>query len=172
MLHMVITVPPYLNSAALGASSVLGSTPPIMWPSIHTRKRRGGDDENGLNILTSIIAKRSKNINKLFTPKDLRKFAVASDEEIRIMFSFVRAALTIVGAKLDRIQLPTPSDVIQQAELVDIDELPELARLFDFNLIINYRNGKDWYDILPIITDYVLERQKVLDARKPKNNDD
>jgi len=200
MLHMVITVPPYLNSAAPGVASILGSTPPIMWPSIHTRKRRGGDDEKGISILTRIIGRRSNDIDKLFRNNDLHKFAIASGGEIRIMFSFVRAALTINGAKLDSMELPIPPEVIQQAldqvqrsmlpitdedvrklfyvhqskqaELEDIAELPELARLFDFNLIINYRNGDDWYDILPIITDYVLERQNVLDSRESKTSDE
>ena len=200
MLHMVITVPPYLNSAAPGVAAILGSTPPIMWPSIHTRQRNGDDDEKGIAILTDIIGKRSDVIHKIFLKEDLRKLAIASGGEIRIMFTLVRAALTINGAQLDRMKLPTPSKVIQQAldqvqrsmlpitdedvrklfyvhqskqaELEDIAELPELARLFDFNLIINYRNGDDWYDILPIITDYVLERQAVLDARKPTVSDD
>lgn len=205
LLHMVITVPPYLNSAAPGVAAILGTTPPIMWPSIHTRHRSAdidekNIDEKGIGILTRIISQRSDDINQLFREEDLRTLAIASGGEIRIMFTLVRAALSINGANLDRMELPTPPKVIQQAldqvqrsmlpitdedvrklfhvhqskqaELEDIKELPELARLFDFNLIINYRNGEDWYDILPIITDYVLERQQVLDEREQKNSDD
>lgn len=205
MLHMVITVPPYLNSAAPGVAAILGSTPPIMWPSIHTRHRQNDNnknnhDEKGLSILTRIISQRSEDINQLFKEEDLRQLAIASGGEIRIMFILVRAALTINGANLDRMELPTSPQVIQQAfnqvkrsmlpitdedvrklfhihqskqaELENIAELPELARLFDFNLVINYRNGEDWYDILPMIEDYVLERQKVLDERVRKEVDE
>ena len=200
MLHMVITVPPYLNSAAPGLAANLGSTPPIMWPSIHTRNRQGDVDEKGIKILTDIISKRSDTINTLFHLEDLQTLAKASGGEMRIMFTLIRAAITLNAANLDRMELPTPPQVIQQAqdqvqrsmlpitdedvrklfhvqqskqaELEDMEELPELARLFDFNLIINYRNGEDWYDILPLITKYVLDRQKTLDDREHSQNDD
>jgi len=54
----------------------------------------------------------------------------------------------------------------QQAELDERDKLPELALLFDRNLVIHYQNGDNWYGIHPLIMDYVLERMKVLDERE------
>ncbi|MES9904536.1 MAG: hypothetical protein ABW168_17900 [Sedimenticola sp.] len=195
MLHMVITVPPYLNSAAPGVAAMLGATSPVMWPSIHTRKKSGETDEKGLGVLTTIISKRSDRIDEIFRPEALRRMAANSGGELRIMFALVKASLAINGANLDRMELPVPQRVIiqaedqlrrsmlpitdedvrklafvhasKQSELEDMDELPELARLFDFNLIINYRNGDDWYDIHPLIQGYVLERVAVLDRRAP-----
>lgn len=54
----------------------------------------------------------------------------------------------------------------QQAELDERDRLPELALLFDRNLVIHYQNGENWYGIHPLIATYVLERMKVLDGRE------
>lgn len=198
MIHMVITVPPYLKSAAPGVATMLGATSPVIWPSIHVRTRAGEVDEKGIAILTSIIAKRTDHIDKIFNKEDLERIAINSGGELRIMFALIKASLAINGANLDRMELPIPQHVItqaedqlrrsmlpitdedviklayvhasKQAELSDIDELPELARLFDFNLIINYRNGDDWYDIHPLIADYVMERKGILEQRKPEED--
>ncbi len=35
------------------------------------------------------------------------------------------------------------------------DELPRLALFFDNNLVQNYRNGDDWYDIHPLLKDEI-----------------
>lgn len=193
MIHMVITVPPYLNSAAPGVATILGATSPVNWPSIHVRTKAGDDDENGIEILTRIVSKRTQHINKIFKKADLRRIAISSGGDLRHMFSIVKDALVINGANLDRMEMPIPPTVIaqaedklrrsmmpitdedvmklayvqqsKQAELADIEELPELARLFDFNLIINYRNGDDWYDIHPLVADYVKERKALLKQR-------
>lgn len=39
----------------------------------------------------------------------------------------------------------------KSAELPEVRELSTLARYFDTNLIQNYRNGEDWYDVHPLI---------------------
>lgn len=171
----------------------LGATPAIVWPSIHIHKKTGEEDDKGINILKNIIKKRSDSIDEIFRVQDLRRLAISSGGELRIMFSLVKACLAINGAALQNMQLPVPENVIKQAEdqlrrsmmpitdedveklafvhqskqaeLKDIGELPELARLFDFNLLINYRNGEDWYDIHPLIKDYVIERNTLLTTR-------
>ena len=194
MIHMVITVPPYLNSAAPGVATILGATSPINWPSIHVRNKKGEDDESGIDILTKIVSKRTEHINLIFKKADLRRIAISSGGDLRHMFSIVKDALVINGSNLERMEMPIPPDVItqaedklrrsmmpitdedvmklsyvqqsKQAELANIEELPELARLFDFNLVINYRNGDDWYDIHPLIAGYVEERKKRLEERQ------
>lgn len=193
MIHMVITVPPYLKSAAPGVAAMLGATPPVTWPSIHVSTQKGDADDKGIEILTRIISKRTEHIDKIFTKEQLHRLAITSGGELRIMFALVKAALVKNGANLERMELPTPPEIItqaedqlrrsmlpipdedvlklanvhqsKQAELTDIEELPVLARLFDFNLIINYSNGEDWYDVHPLVLDYVLERKKLLDKR-------
>ncbi len=36
--------------------------------------------------------------------------------------------------------------------MFDRDKLPELARFLETHLILCYRNGKEWYDVHPLIT--------------------
>jgi hypothetical protein len=39
----------------------------------------------------------------------------------------------------------------KDAELESITELPRLARFFDTNLVLNYRNDDYWYDVHPLL---------------------
>ena len=40
-------------------------------------------------------------------------------------------------------------------KLKNIKNLPQLARFFETCLILNYRNGDDWYDVHPLIRELV-----------------
>lgn len=193
-LHTIITVPPYLNSAAPGVARVLGSMPVISLPSIHVRQQGNTDvDEHGVAIMQKIVYRRSEYARQIFNDAGLRELAIASGGDLRDFFLLVRASLIIASTSLS-VELPLLLPVIkrakeqlqrsmlpihdravswlskihttQQAELPDLKHLPELAALFDNNLVINYRNGSDWYGIHPLIIDYVLERQQVLDERE------
>ncbi len=199
MLHVVISIPPYLSTAAPNVASTLGSSPQVTLPSIHVRNRVGSEDEAGLNILGDIVKKRCENtLSELITEDHLRSLAFASGGDLRDFFNLIRAAVTkastqmpitlpIVGTiieqakeSLQRSMLPITDDDVRwlhkvmhskQAELESLEDLPRLGRLFDYNLIINYRNGDDWYDIHPLIEEYVVERIKVLDERQPATDD-
>ena len=37
--------------------------------------------------------------------------------------------------------------------LEEIAHLPQLARFLDTHLVLNYRNGEDWYDVHPLLWD-------------------
>ena len=194
MLHTVITIPPYLSSAAPNVARVLGSMPVISLPSIHVRKRQCAEvDEKGIRIMQHIIKRRTPEAKAIFNDAGLRELAIASGGDLRDFFGLVRSSLVIAGTgltvelpillpvmqrakeQLQRSMLPINDQAVQwlakvhvtaQAELPESDKLPELAELFDNNLIINYRNGDDWYGIHPLVMDYVLERQKVLNERE------
>jgi hypothetical protein len=194
MLHTVITIPPYLSSAAPNVARVLGSMPVISLPSIHVRKRQCAEvDEVGVRIMQQIVKRRSPEATEIFNDAGLRELAIASGGDLRDFFGLVRSTLVIAGTsltvglpiqfpvmhkakeQLQRSMLPINDQAVQwlakvhttgQAELPESEKLPELAELFDNNLIINYRNGDDWYGIHPLVVDYVVERQKVLDERE------
>ncbi|MCI0409071.1 MAG: hypothetical protein L0191_11020, partial [Acidobacteria bacterium] len=36
-------------------------------------------------------------------------------------------------------------------QLQSIQLLPDLARFFDTHVVMNYRNGEDWYDVHPLL---------------------
>ncbi len=189
LMHTVITIPPYLNSIAIGAGEV-----PVSLPSVHVRQRRSGEsDPRGLSILRDMIYYRTGAAREIFTDAILNELAIASGGDIRDFFSLVSNMLVKAGtqqvlklpldaelARLSKEKLARslqPIDDVatrwlfrvretQQAELDERDKLPELALLFDRNLVIHYQNGENWYGIHPLIDSYVAERMKVLDGRE------
>lgn len=191
-LHFVITVPPYLTTAAPGISRLTQSNPVITLPSVHVKTREGQPDDNALKVMRAIVYRRSKEAKNIFSDSAINHLAAASGGDLRHFFSMLRIALLKASAGL-LVDLPIKNEVIEQAEesqrrdmlpisdedvlwlakvhaskeaeLPSIEQLPLLARLFDATLIINYRNGKDWYDIHPLVETYVKERKKVLDER-------
>ncbi len=187
MLHTVIAVPPYLSTAT--DAGLL----PVSLPSVHVRQYRSGKpDEDGLNVLLRMVYRRSPDAREIFTDKTLRELAIASGGDIRDYFLMVKAVLVKAGSQLVT-GFPVDDDLIQQAkyklfnslmpvddfssrwlfkvhqskqmELGEQDDLSDLALLFDRHLVIHYRNGKDWYDVHPLIEHYVMERQQELDGR-------
>jgi hypothetical protein len=45
-----------------------------------------------------------------------------------------------------------------EAGLQDIAQLPNFARFLDTHLALCYRNGKEWYDVHPLIYDHVIKQ--------------
>lgn len=194
MLHTVITIPPYLSSAAPGVARILGSMPVTSLPSIHVRCLDSDKcDDSGVEIMQNIIHRRSPGAHKVFNDAGLRELAIASGGDLRDFFLLVRSCLVNANTELvvrfpiqlpviqrakeqlQRSMLPIHDDAVrwlakiqatQQAELPSLEQLPALATLFDTNLVINYRNGDDWYGIHPLIANYVAERAKVLHERE------
>lgn len=192
-IHFVITVPPYLTTAAPGISRLTGSNPTLTLPSLHIRQKDGSLDVDALQVMRSIVWRRSKAATTIFTKKAIDQLAQASGGDLRNFFAMLRTALLKAGARTT-VHLPVASKYIDQsteslrrdmlpisdeevkwlfrvhtskkAELPSLEALPALARLFDATLVINYRNGDDWYDIHPLVRDYVIERQATLDQRQ------
>lgn len=110
--------------------------------------------------------------------KKLIIFAKASGGDFRDFFRLIRDSLT----KTDGV-CPIPDEVIEdtlnharremlpiaqkdkdwlirindskEAELDAIEDLPMLARFFDGKLVMNYRNGDDWYDVHPLLREEI-----------------
>lgn len=192
MMHTVITVPPYLTHAAPGVTKSIGNIP-VSLPNVHIRQRGSGEpDPDGLDTLKQMIYRRTEAARDIFDDEAL---ANASGGDLRDFFALVSNALVTAGTrevvhlplgieyaelskvKLQRSMLPINDEAVRwlykvhqttQPELSNKDQLPELAALFDNNLIINYRNGEDWYGIHPLVVDYVTERQQELDKRARK----
>lgn len=188
MMHAVITVPPYLSGVADAGLM------PVSLPSVHVRDFASGEpDPTGIAVLQSMVYQRSEHAREIFTDAALRELAIASGGDIRDFFMLVSSVLVKAGSqlvagfpvddklvsqakeKLRRNLLPIDDvsarwlyrvSTTKQVELGEQDDLSDLALLFDLHLIIHYQNGDDWYDIHPLISDYVAERKKVLDERE------
>jgi len=193
LLHFVVTVPPYLSTAAPGVTRLSGGNPMLSLPSLHVRNQQGNTDTEALTIMRRIVYKRSSDAQRIFTDEALNDLAQASGGDLRHFLSMLRTALRKAGTRTPT-ELPISTDIIEQAkeaqrrdllpitdedvrwlhkvaqskraELQNMESLPLLARLFDATLIVNYRNGSNWYDIHPLVQDYVEERIATLQARE------
>lgn len=176
LLHVVYTIPPYLTPLAPGLGRYLGGGMVCYLPSVHVLKRDGNPDDDGLAVMRRIIECRYSEWREIFTEALLDKMALATGGDFREFFRLIRGCLL----KAVNIQaLPVPETVIddasnhlrrdmlpiakedkewlrkiaasKDAELESISELPRLARFFDTNLVLNYRNDDYWYDVHPLL---------------------
>lgn len=178
-LHVLYTVPPYIAPLASNIATVLGSDAIFNLPSIHIRDKFNHPDEKGLALMREIIAKRSADWEKMFSAAQLDNLAKSSGGDLRNFFRLIRLSLT-KAASTAGIPLPVQDDVIKRAEnqirseffiteqdriwlkkihdtkhhhMEDIENLPQLARFLDSDLVLSYRNGEEWYDVHPLAID-------------------
>ena len=181
LLHIVYTIPPYLSVLASGAGTLMGGAVARRLVSTHIFKDRSRDaDEEGLKLLRLVIATRYPTWAKLFAPAAIDKLAMSSGGDLREFFRLIRLCLPAVR---DDAQLPLTVDAVKPAEnaarnemlpipadhltwlkritlshdtCLDKDaDLPTLAHFLDNRLVLNYRNGSDWYDVHPLLREVV-----------------
>lgn len=181
LLHLVYTVPPYLSVLAPGAGALLGGAPVRRLVSTHMFKDRSREcDSGGLAVLRKVIAARFPGWEEIFQPEAVDKIALSSGGDLREFFRLLRLCLPAVR---EESQLPLtpagvqPSENAARAEMLPIPsehlawlkeisrshdtclkkeaDLPTLAHFLDNRLVLNYRNGSDWYDVHPLIRDVV-----------------
>ena len=180
-LHVLYTVPPYMTALSPALGRHLGGGVICHLPSIHVFKERSADkDDDGLAIMKRIISCRYPDWEQIITAPHLERMALATGGDFRNFFRMVSTALIKSGG-LDA--LPIPESIIVETEnhlrremlpiaaddmlwlkkiaeskspkLKNIANLPQLARFFETCLILNYRNGDDWYDVHPLIRELV-----------------
>ena len=183
-LHVVYTVPPFLPILAKNMSRLLGENPLTFWPNIHVRQGDGAPDSDGLATMRQIIKQRCSYWQDYFSAVQLDEIATASGGDLRDFFrltkecvlsllidqpsadSHVSSSITEkVKQQLLNEMLPIAEQdarwlaqihLSQDASLPSTSDAPTLARFFDNNLVMNYLNGKPWYDIHPLLIDYPL----------------
>ncbi len=184
MLHIIYTIPPYLTPLVPGLGRQLGCNLGCTLPCIHVQKKDNQTDSAGLAIMREFIKRRCPTTpwQTIFSEAQLDKLAQASGGDLRDFFRLIRDSLVKASSK-NRGECPIPDSVIEQtlnhsrremlpiaeddkqwlikiadskeAELQSIDELPSLARFFDTKLVLNYRNGDDWYDVHPLLREEI-----------------
>ncbi len=182
MLHVVFSVPPTLPLIAPGVGTLysggLCGLPQVKvetTPSkAMTKRERFG---TGLAMMVELLTRRFPRWGEVFNREQLNRVAYASGGNIRIFFSLIQRVLL----KAPRVELPLKDDNLMghaendvRAEMLLTDEdkkwlrrvatthesgldrlenLGTLGRLCDNHLILDYRNGEPWYDVLPLIRD-------------------
>jgi hypothetical protein len=178
LLHVVYTIPPFLTPLAPGLGRFLGGGIMRNLPSVHVRQRDGTPDVAGLAIMERIVARRYSAWHEMFTPAQLQRMALMTGGDLRDFFRFVGECL-VQATSLREVTLPLPDMLVENAEnqlrremlpiaaedaiwlqriatskqpeLESIALLSRLARLFDTNMVLNYRNAEDWYDVHPLL---------------------
>ncbi|MDJ0835400.1 MAG: hypothetical protein QNK37_02725 [Acidobacteriota bacterium] len=184
-LHVVYTVPPYLPPLSPALGRHLGGDALVNLPNVHVRLPDGKPDPAGLAVMRNMLARRYKTWGYVFSQAQIDRLFANSGGDLRDAFRLLRQVLTNCGARKD-IDLPVPDSVIDeaenalrremlpisktdrawlerisethQAELQENTDLARLAHFFDTNLVQCFRNGKDWYDIHPLLKSHLQEQ--------------
>jgi hypothetical protein len=185
LLHMVYTIPPYLSVLAAGVCTLAGdAVARRRLVSAHVFKDRSREsDPVGLALLRTVVASRYPEWNKVFAEEALNKLAMSSGGDLREFFRLIRLCLPAVREQsqlplqLAHVKLaedaarnemlPIPSDHLDWLAKITKShdtclekeaDLPVLAHFLDNRLVLNYRNGSDWYDVHPLLRDVVDAR--------------
>lgn len=181
LLHLVYTVPPYLSILAAGAGALMGGATVRRLVSTHIFKDRSRQvDDVGLALMRQVIARRHPTWAQLFSGEALDRLAVTSGGDLREYFRLLRQCLPAVrddrqlplsrdavghvetAARAE--MLPIPADQLDWLQQISVthdtclqtdDKLPLLAHFLDNRLVLNYRNGGDWYDVHPLLREVV-----------------
>jgi hypothetical protein len=183
MLHLVYTIPPYLPPLVPGLGARLGGGTICNLPSVHVRLRTGEIDPQGLTVMQEIVGRRIPDWPELFSDAQLRRATLDTGGDLRDFMRLLRnaliksshgeAGLPVADAAFDRVVNELRRDMLPIAEddaewlrrihaskhpqLPSTEQLPRLARFFDTTLVLNYRNGEDWYDIHPLLMSVLIK---------------
>lgn len=180
-LNVVYTIPPYLQALAGGLGAHYAGGRIYALPSVHVYEccpepgQWPAVSQEGIDKLLEIVERRYSHHGDFFGEGQLQRLAQNSGGDIRDFFRMARLAITHAG----RVDLPLPDTVIKhaedavrrdmlpiahddrdwlkkiahshEAELPNLDRLPEFARLQQGRYILQYRNGEDWFSVHPLL---------------------
>ncbi|MBN2526393.1 MAG: hypothetical protein JXR76_08365 [Deltaproteobacteria bacterium] len=176
-IHVVYTVPPWLKIRSPGVAALYSNSEHL--PCIKVRQPDGAPDQTGVAALVELVGKRG-DWQKLFGSKEnLERVILASGGYLRDLLRLLQRCLrqasslpidktTIEMAEhhIRNSYLPISRDdavwlnrvaTTHRAELMAGSDLGHLSRFFDTHLILCYRNGKEWFDVHPLIAEHVRE---------------
>ncbi len=179
-VQTVAVVHPWLGSAVGAAMQEDSAT---FLPTIRVRTREGHADPDRIRILLDIAQARQANVFELIPSPLLSQLALMSGGDLREYFKLVRNTAVLAGSRqlqppltqsvIDKVLsdarndlLPLADDEIQwlrtiaktkQCNLPTRDQVLELARLLNGKYVMNYRNGFDWYDVHPLLSQIIDE---------------
>ncbi|WP_295390201.1 hypothetical protein [uncultured Thiodictyon sp.] len=189
-LHLVYTVPPYLQVLSHNMGRILGGHPVVSWPNVHVRAADGAADPQGLAVMEQVIERRQPAWRELISETGLGRLAICTGGDLRDFFRLIRETIiSLMTARqadpaaqaddgmLKRVADQLRNELLPLAEadarwlarihatkdpsLPSTAELADLARFLDGNLIMNYLNGEPWYDVHPLL---IPEIQRWRDA--------
>lgn len=188
-LHTIYTIPPWLKVLYPGLSALYEPGGVQVLPTLKVRERGDAKPfEPGLEILTHVIAARG-DWTRLMNEDQLHRLCMHSGGHLRDLLRIVADVLRRATS------LPVSDDVVARAlatarneflpiadddarwlakisaehdvALPGVSRLSELARFLDTHLVLCYRNGREWYDVHPLIRQTVLDQAAQQLATEP-----
>ena len=184
-LHVVYSVPPYLSALTANLSALYSSQMVFLASAHVFEAPAAGNSRRpssrGLDALRRMVSQRYADWAEVLSAAQIDRLALATGGDIRDFFRLIAACL--VKARNPKLSLPVSDQVLvdvenamrremlpipdedkdwlkeiatsHQAELKSMDRLSTLGRYFDTRLVLNYRNGSDWYDVHPLLWDVI-----------------
>lgn len=173
-LHIVYTIPPFLKVMHPNLGSLYDPGELQVLPAVNPKEPKA------VEALRELIRKRG-DWAKLLPDQD------SLDQLITFSGGHLRDLLKLIGAVVRRAaKLPVDKNTVENAinqirseflpianddarwlqdvsetklsGLEDAEKLPDLARFLDTHMILCYRNGKEWYDVHPLIAKHVADQ--------------
>ena len=186
-LHVVYTVPPYLKVryANLGALYEPGGI--YVLPALKLRDRDGKCFDSGYDAMERIVGARGDWRTLLGDRSTLHRLIMYSGghlrDLLRLLAEVIRRATELpasegtVTAAINQLRtefLPIAdrdaqwlANIAQSHDtaLETTEDLPNLARFLDTHLALCYRNGDEWYDVHPLISELVIRQAEQANRR-------
>ncbi len=150
-------------------------------PTDPAKARHRQPSSRGLDALRQMILLRYAAWGEVLTSAQLDRLALSSGGDLRDFFRLVQQAivkaaspslnlplpdlvLDMVEDTMRREMMPIPDDdkgwlkriaVSHEPHLPSLDKLPTLGRFLDTRVVLNYRNGHDWYDVHPLLWEVI-----------------
>ena len=187
-MHIVYTVPPYLKVRYPNISQLYDEGALEVLPSFKLHEQDGTPVESAYRAFEQVVGNRGDWQRLLGEDSSVLHGLIRNSgghlrDLLRMLADVALRARTLpaganaVAAAINQLKaefLPIPNDDARwlakisethQAELQNLQELPSLARFFDTNLVLCYRNGDEWYDVHPLIDEQVRKQAAVPDRR-------
>lgn len=185
--HVVYTVPPYVTSLILGGGNICQLPSVHIFNRESEGRDEITIDENGIKIMEHIVNRRFERWEQIFSKSQMRQMILATGGDFRDFFRLIRGVLRKIPVKNREVKMPINDQLIVQAksdllndmlpiptedqkwlrriatthkpELQKHDDLPRFISFFDNNLVLTYRNGERWYDIHPLLKEYLIKSE-------------
>ena len=181
-LDVIYSVPPHISAVAAAGAGRVYSLPMIRVFEKPEPGKHGDPSKAGIHKMLRVIDKRSGSWRELIAEDQMRELARVSGGDLRELFSLARETLNLLDPDDDS-HFPAPPAAIEQCKklrrnqfgtipadhmdwlkrvvathdhgLPSLDKLGTLAQLLDGKLVLQYRNGENWYDAHPLLWDAV-----------------
>lgn len=176
-LHLVYTVPPYLKVRYPNLGGLFKPGGLLLLPAVKIRDQGGEANQAGLDALEKLVAGRGDWRRLLGEREALDRLIRLSGGHLRDLLRLLAEVIRRAGAlPVDPEVLDAAVDQVKNeflpiaerdgtwlarvarshtASLEAAEHLPHLARFFDTHMVRCYRNGREWYDVHPLIAEEI-----------------